>query len=273
MVSAEAYKKVSTIHRRLPDGGILVFLTGQDEITDLCARLKKRFSKKTTRVPAGAGATPSAAAGTAGTVPAAAETGFISDSDGTSGDDSSSDDGADNSGSGSGSDSDGESDGDAAAGVGRGRGASARDDDTDSDVDVAEVVRARVLAGETVTRGSVPLVPGSVNELVAQLLAANGVASAGAASGVPATAAATKKQQKKRKKDQAAVVAAEGAGVGGDGAGDVVEEDMPVHVLPLYALLPRHEQRKVFKRPPAGHRAIIVSTNVAETSVTIPGIR
>jgi ATP-dependent RNA helicase DHX37/DHR1 len=47
----------------------------------------------------------------------------------------------------------------------------------------------------------------------------------------------------------------------------------PVHVLPLYAMLPPEEQVKVFEDPPAGHRLIIVATNVAETSLTIPGIR
>lgn len=64
---AEAYKKVVKIHQRLPPGGkkhrsrylysslyklmvmdfllgILVFLTGQNEISVLCRRLRKRFS-------------------------------------------------------------------------------------------------------------------------------------------------------------------------------------------------------------------------------------
>ncbi|RKP23184.1 P-loop containing nucleoside triphosphate hydrolase protein, partial [Syncephalis pseudoplumigaleata] len=36
---AEAFKKVCKIHRQLPEGGILVFLTGQNEITDLCRKL------------------------------------------------------------------------------------------------------------------------------------------------------------------------------------------------------------------------------------------
>ncbi|KAI9591779.1 P-loop containing nucleoside triphosphate hydrolase protein [Syncephalis fuscata] len=40
---AEAFSKVSKIHRRLPEGGILVFLTGQNEITDLCRKLRKQF--------------------------------------------------------------------------------------------------------------------------------------------------------------------------------------------------------------------------------------
>jgi len=47
----------------------------------------------------------------------------------------------------------------------------------------------------------------------------------------------------------------------------------PVHVLPLYALLPKASQMRVFEPPPTGHRVIIVATNVAETSLTIPGIR
>ena len=45
----------------------------------------------------------------------------------------------------------------------------------------------------------------------------------------------------------------------------------PVHVLPLYALLPNREQARVFRPGPPGSRIIIVATNVAETSLTIPG--
>lgn len=46
-----------------------------------------------------------------------------------------------------------------------------------------------------------------------------------------------------------------------------------MHVLPLYSLLPTKEQMKVFKPPPDGSRLVILATNVAETSLTIPGIR
>jgi ATP-dependent RNA helicase DHX37/DHR1 len=38
----EAYKKVVKVHTRLPEGGILVFLTGQEEIDDLVRRLNRR---------------------------------------------------------------------------------------------------------------------------------------------------------------------------------------------------------------------------------------
>lgn len=47
----------------------------------------------------------------------------------------------------------------------------------------------------------------------------------------------------------------------------------PVAVLPLYALLPAEKQAEVFAQPPEGSRLIVVATNVAETSITIPNIR
>ncbi|ORX35970.1 P-loop containing nucleoside triphosphate hydrolase protein [Kockovaella imperatae] len=51
------------------------------------------------------------------------------------------------------------------------------------------------------------------------------------------------------------------------------ETEAPMHVLPLYSLLPNDQQMRVFQPPPESHRLVIVATNVAETSVTIPGIR
>lgn len=47
----------------------------------------------------------------------------------------------------------------------------------------------------------------------------------------------------------------------------------PMHIVPLYSLLPSNKQMRVFEPPPSGHRLVVVSTNVAETSLTIPGIR
>ncbi|OLY81285.1 putative ATP-dependent RNA helicase DHX37 [Smittium mucronatum] len=46
-----------------------------------------------------------------------------------------------------------------------------------------------------------------------------------------------------------------------------------LYVLPLYATLEPAQQLLVFSPPPDNHRMIIVSTNVAETSITIPGIK
>ena len=64
------------------------------------------------------------------------------------------------------------------------------------------------------------------------------------------------------------------AGGGDDGKGDVKDDGPgPMYVLPLYAMLPPQQQALVFDPPPAGHRLVVVATNVAETSLTIPGVR
>lgn len=47
----------------------------------------------------------------------------------------------------------------------------------------------------------------------------------------------------------------------------------PMHILPLYSLLPSEKQLEVFKPPPDDARLVVVATNVAETSLTIPNIR
>ncbi|KAM4056301.1 helicase associated (HA2) domain-containing protein [Hirsutella rhossiliensis] len=57
-----------------------------------------------------------------------------------------------------------------------------------------------------------------------------------------------------------------------------IEEDqqaapLKMQILPLYSLLPTREQLRVFEDPPEGYRQIILATNVAETSLTIPGTR
>ncbi|KAK4755005.1 hypothetical protein SAY87_008762 [Trapa incisa] len=47
----------------------------------------------------------------------------------------------------------------------------------------------------------------------------------------------------------------------------------PMRVLPLYAMLPAAAQLRVFQEVKEGERLVIVATNVAETSLTIPGIK
>lgn len=46
-----------------------------------------------------------------------------------------------------------------------------------------------------------------------------------------------------------------------------------VFVCPLYAALPKKAQENAFTIPPYGTRKIVVATNIAETSLTIPGIK
>ncbi|XP_070821081.1 probable ATP-dependent RNA helicase DHX37 [Chaetodon trifascialis] len=64
----------------------------------------------------------------------------------------------------------------------------------------------------------------------------------------------------------------------GDNPTNAEEEEeadpsIPLYVLPLYSLLAPEQQAKVFRPPPPGTRLCVVATNVAETSLTIPGIK
>jgi len=49
--------------------------------------------------------------------------------------------------------------------------------------------------------------------------------------------------------------------------------NQPLHVLPLYSLLSTEKQNRIFSPPPPGSRLCVVATNVAETSLTIPGVK
>ncbi|KAL4793464.1 P-loop containing nucleoside triphosphate hydrolase protein [Aspergillus venezuelensis] len=60
--------------------------------------------------------------------------------------------------------------------------------------------------------------------------------------------------------------------VAGEGE-EAMDASTKVHVLPLYSQLPTKEQLRVFEPPPEGSRLIVLATNVAETSLTIPGVR
>jgi len=142
----EAYKKVVKIHTRLPEGGILVFLTGADEIEDLSRRLRARFAPR-------ARAAPSAPADAAAPAP----------------------------------------------------------------------------AGDAAARAPAPA-PAAATDATADTTDAD-----------------------KGKEEE--------------------KEEAGVHVLPLYAVLSKTAQMRVFAAPPEGKRMIVVATNVAETSLTIPGIR
>lgn len=50
-------------------------------------------------------------------------------------------------------------------------------------------------------------------------------------------------------------------------------DSSPLYVLPLYSMLPTLAQMKIFEQVPENTRFVVIATNVAETSLTIPGIR
>lgn len=52
-----------------------------------------------------------------------------------------------------------------------------------------------------------------------------------------------------------------------------INNSQPLWVLPLYSLLPSEKQARVFDPPPPNTRLCVVTTNVAETSLTIPNIK
>lgn len=51
--------------------------------------------------------------------------------------------------------------------------------------------------------------------------------------------------------------------------GDIVHN---LQVLPAYSKLQREDLEKIYAKPPVGIRKIVIATNVAETSITIPGV-
>ncbi|RHN48084.1 putative RNA helicase [Medicago truncatula] len=51
------------------------------------------------------------------------------------------------------------------------------------------------------------------------------------------------------------------------------QENQKLQVLPIYAALPSEQQMRAFEPAPSGFRKVILATNIAETSITIPGIK
>ncbi|TMW68158.1 hypothetical protein Poli38472_007830 [Pythium oligandrum] len=169
---SEAYKKVVKIHKKLPEGGILVFLTGQREITQLCRQLRRAYSasrgKKERRLPQPRDN------------PDRSDDRVLRDHD-----------------------------------------------DIEEEADLED---ARVYGEE---------------DTVAYDLNSDEEADG-----------ASDKEDDEEEGDD--------------------DDELPVpymQVLPLYSLLPNDEQMRVFDPPPEKHRLVVVATNVAETSLTIPGIK
>ena len=220
-----ARKKTLAIHRKLPPGGILVFVTGQREVEQLCAKLRRAHPPPDTAKRALREGDEDAE-GAEGekkepeerdSAPLAGLDAFGADVADDAGEEDRGDEDLDIA-----TDGDDFDDFD-------------KSSDSDADSDVSEEEEVVVHGGEGVT-------PEAAAEAEAAWVRAH----------APTT------------------VAAASAGTKND-----AEPEGPgyLHVLPLYAMLPPHLQKRVFDPPPPGARSVIVATNVAETSLTIPNTR
>ncbi|KAG2499784.1 hypothetical protein HYH03_002081 [Edaphochlamys debaryana] len=237
---AAAFRKVVRIHSELPPGGVLVFLTGQREVEQLCRRLRSHFSARDRRA-----ATAAAGGGRARDGPCQPDAADGADGGAEAGEAEPEEGAFEEFGGGGGGDR-AEVAGDAAERRRGGRGEEEEQalddygelngDDEEGDEDEEEV---HVMGGDQFTPEEIAEAERRFEEAYGKQMGAAGAATAGAAG------AGSK----------------EGAGQG------------PIFVLPLYAMLPQAQQARVFQPPPPGHRLIVVATNVAETSLTIPGIR
>lgn len=273
-----AFRKTCAIHRRLPPGGVLVFVTGQAEVEQLCQRLKRTF-------PAAGGGKAAGPGGAGAAQPGKVKVKRRKDGDRDEGEE----------------DEEGGAEAGASAGgaAGGGWGPSGADDggaEAGPSCDVFDRDAADA-AGEDEAPGT------------------SGGGAAGAEWAGVRTKGGGKGGRKGRRggdddladdfsegesdseesetmlldgdvgdeeiskavdADAAAAAASEAAAAVPGGAGADGGEQSgpgPVIVLPLYAMLPPKLQARVFQAVPPGVRLIVVATNVAETSLTIPGIR
>ncbi|KAM7272154.1 hypothetical protein ACFE04_026817 [Oxalis oulophora] len=249
----QAYKKVMSIHKKLPHGGILVFVTGQKEVKDLCHRLSKASREL---IAAGKSRLHHEATSNSGTniieglddkeIDEAFEIHGHSTSEHTdrfsSFDDEDQcdfDDEKSDSSYGSESESDFEILGD--------------DGDLLENKSLENDSDAVGLLGEE----------GSLASLKAAFEALSGKVEPPAISDV-------KKITSVNPEGHSTILSSKI-----EGKKDVGEKSQagPMRVLPLYAMLDPREQLRVFDKVKEGERLVVVATNVAETSLTIPGIK
>ncbi|NXD07295.1 DHX37 helicase, partial [Nothocercus nigrocapillus] len=175
--SGECFRKVCKIHRMLPSGGILVFLTGQAEVHSLCRRLRKAFPFKKNN--------------TAG-----------------------------------------------------------HDDKEESVEEIRKLKKSRrkkkAMALPKIDLDNYSVIP--VDE-------------------------GDEDRDAETDEDMAGSDLDLDLGDADSGEDEKSDSSLPLYVLPLYSLLAPDKQAKVFRPPPPGTRLCVVATNVAETSLTIPGIK
>jgi hypothetical protein len=296
----EAFKKACKIHRKLPGGGILIFLTGRREIEWMCRNLREELGKTkkqkakarpqrrdgafTTAGPNAVDMPPTR--GGAGTVAAAAATGGEV---GKTGDAESGNKEAFLFGQDDGADSDVEEvdmDGEDEADyedeedeevVSNGAEVRADDDESEQEEDLPE---EEYDLSESEEEEGVDANPDDESEdeeeNAKRTVMLDGAALARGAAGLTGENIGSASKQAASsggKQHDAKGGAAKDGARAEKASGKVSKRPKRVLVVPLYSMLPGPQQLKAFHRPPKGVRLVVVATNVAETSITIPGIR
>ncbi|EMS49988.1 putative ATP-dependent RNA helicase kurz [Triticum urartu] len=222
---AQAYKKVLSIHKSLPPGGILVFVTGQREVDYLCKKLQRASKRQI-------GKKPEMVGDENGSRPEIEEKEIFEAYDIDRTEPEHQDDIFS---------SYGEDETDDELNVASSDAETESEMETDSDEEDS-------VAHETAEEDGPVLsfLKGAESSSVLK-------ASFKAISGQPETA-----------EEASNATIAEKSGPSASRA--------RLRVLPLYAMLPASQQLRVFHDIPEGERLVVVATNVAETSLTIPGI-
>ena len=279
----EAHKKACKIHRKLPGGGILIFLTGRREIDWMCRNLredlgktKKQKSKPRPQARDGAFSVAGPAAGDKLQAKAAdaevdggnKEAFLFGQDDGADSDV----EGVEQEESAGWDDEDGlEGEESAADAEEEGEEEEEEEDLPDEDYDLSE--------SEEEGEGKDSDEEEDEEEKSKRTVLLDGAALARGAAGLTGddTGAAHSLDAPGKKNGAGGKRVEHGCdeskGKGEAKRARVSKRPNKVLVVPLYSMLPGPQQLKAFARPPKGVRLIVVATNVAETSITIPGIR
>ncbi|GJM86775.1 hypothetical protein PR202_ga02666 [Eleusine coracana subsp. coracana] len=215
----QAYKKVMSIHKRLPPGGILVFVTGQREVDYLCQKLRRASKERTAKKPEKIDCDSN------GQCPEAEEKEIFEAYDIDRNKSEQQDDIVR---------WDTESDDEDSVTL----------ETTEEDAPVLEFLKD--IGSSAVLKASFGALSGALG--VQESVEKSGDATSEEKSGPSESCFSQRTEQKPVSHGR-------------------------LRVLPLYAMLPASQQLQVFKDIPEGERLVVVATNVAETSLTIPGIK
>lgn len=249
----QAYKKVLAIHKRLPQGGILVFVTGQREVEYLCRKLRRASKELTWRVSKGNVETDQAVTEIESVEGISLKE--INEAFDARGDSEEQQTDMFRS-----NDDDDESDIDEDE-------LDLIDTESDSELEImddnGDSSQEKALEIDDGDHMNVLEDDGNLASLKAAFEALAGQTALNSSSNGIQHGPVTQEARLDQNNPSAAKTS-----VGGNGSSVGA-----LCVLPLYAMLPAAAQLHVFNDVKEGERLVVVATNVAETSLTIPGIK